>query len=104
MVKKCILRPYNRNTFKYGYYSCKTSKTELTNLDKYGCTNVMGFQNIKDIVKNKRIVNHTYNDPQYESDFLLYRKSVNNVTLKNKKILYKLWDGFGYYDNEDVRP
>lgn len=95
-----------KNSFNSKSYLEKENiniKRELTNLEKYGVSNVNQNQTILNKSKNTRINNGNQIPDENLSEFKLYRKKVTSFTNKNKKELFKNWDGLDFYDNEYIK-
>ena len=105
-------------------------KFKNTNLEKYGEEYPMRNQKIRDKLKNsimeKYGVNHVMCVPEIAlkagsaslkskiergisidksdiTEWSNYKNEVKKLTHRNKKELYNNWDGFDYYDGEDIR-
>jgi hypothetical protein len=116
----------NDNTSKYFCKDCKFVKIKETNLKKYGVENPLQSEFIKEKVKKTNIERYGYENAmknkgvkeksqkikiengsviprELVSDYELYRRKVDCLTIINKSILYENWDGYDYYDNEYIR-
>lgn len=101
--KNLSYRKYLKNVSNYGYYSCKKCKNIKTYKTKeliYGDGN---YNNSTKMVSTK-IDNNQYLKENEMTPILKYRHDVQNVTLKNKKILFDNWNGFDFYDGEYIMP
>jgi len=78
-------------------------KRNLTNFNKYGFFHVNQNLSILKKSKNTRILNGNQIPDEDLSLFKIYRKKVTSFTNKNKKYLFKNWDGFDFYDNEYIK-
>lgn len=56
---------------------------------------------IYDMIKESNIKNGNWFKP-YKDDYIIYRRRVDFLTKKNKKLLFTNWDGVDYYDNEYI--
>ena len=73
-------------------------KMSLTNMKKYGVENVFKSEYFKSLqINNGRIV-----VDDLRSDFEKYRLLVKKSTRRNKEKLFENWNGFDYYDDEDI--
>ena len=71
-----------------------------TMIEKYGVDNPSKYYKFKDKVKNTKIKNgYTFDESEWHS----YRKKVRCITNKYKKILFKSWNGYDYYDNQYIK-
>lgn len=121
---------YKKNINRHGYYSCngkcsvykyrKTCKDKYghdsytktdefknkiinTNTIKYGVNNVSKLPSVQYKVTKTRINNGNQININSKSDFKVYKLCVDNLTNKNKKELFKKWDGFDYYDKSYIK-
>jgi hypothetical protein len=79
------------------------SKKRETCLEKYGVENVSQIKEVYDkIIKNKIENNQIIPDDKL-TDWVVYRRKVRRITNSNKKKLMENWNGFDYYDNEEIR-
>ena len=78
-------------------------KRNLTNFNKYGFFYVNQNLSILKKSKNTRILNGSQIPDEDLSLFKIYRKKVTSFTNKNKKYLFKNWDGLDFYDNEYIK-
>ena len=78
-------------------------KRNLTNFNKYGFFYVNQNLSILKKSKNTRILNGNQIPDEDLSLFKIYRKKVTSFTNKNKKYLFKNWDGLDFYDNEYIK-
>lgn len=98
-------RKYWKNYNKYGIYSCSNKcsmfKNRKSNLEKYGvehqCLNKDVKENILKTKLKKGLISNDY------VNFHDYRRLVNNLTKRNKKILLDNWEGYDYYDGEYIK-
>jgi len=85
----------------------RTVKREQTNIIKYGCKNPFQNQQIinDNVIKSRitKIKNGRIISDEYFNEFELYKRYVNKLTYKNKKILIENWDGLDYYDGEYIK-
>lgn len=106
---------------------CKFHKTKLTNIEKYGCDVPLKNKDILDkfiktnneryggnsssccqeILNKQRTtrIEKGLETPLNVSahNFLMYRKRITRLTLKNKILLLENWDGHDYYDGEFIK-
>lgn len=103
--KTISYRKYTDNISKYNIYTCSNKcamfKNEMTNLEKYGdkhqCRNKKVQDKILSTKLDRGLISNSF------QDFLDYRRIVNNITNRNKKILYKNWNGFDYYEGDYIK-
>lgn len=101
---KIKLTNLERFGVEYSLQSDKVKeKSKETNLLKYGTEYACQNNFIKEKILNTKIINGSAIDPIFLSEFNIYRKKVNNVTKKLKKILFSNWDGYDFYDNEYIK-
>jgi hypothetical protein len=103
--KNINYRKYTDNISKYNIYTCSNKcamfKNEETNLQKYGYTHQCKNDEVQDkILKTKLQKGIISNSIE---DFSDYRRIVNNLTNRVKKYLFNNWDGFDYYDKENIK-
>ena len=94
-------------------------KSKEYNLEKYGiewyiqtddfnikksktCLEKYGVNHYKSSLAYKEKVNQNRIDNRY-SDYLIFRRDVNNLTHSIKKELLNNWDGYDYYDKEYIK-
>lgn len=99
---KLQYRAYNRNKKRYGYYSCKRCKNKKTDITKELLYGDKKYNNPNKMIKTKED-RGIYIPISSISDFKKYRKYVNRITLRNKKLLFNKWNGFDFYDGEYIR-
>lgn len=115
-VEKSNLQKYGvEHTSKLEYFQ---NKWKQTNIEKYGCENVFQNEEIKE--KIRQFYRDNYNAerntqvkyvrdnngwiPDEElSDYKKYNRLCRKYTNRNKKILFKNWDGYDYYDSEYIK-
>lgn len=95
-------RAYIRNKNRYNYYSCKKCKNKKTDITKSILYGDPKYNNSYKMIKTKEDKG-IYIPLSSVDDFKKYRKLVNRVTLKFKKLLFDNWDGFDFYDNEYIK-
>lgn len=82
-------------------------KIEKTNISKFGCKNPFQNEKIIEIIKEKtrntKIKKGLICDDSNLPDFIKYKRLVINLTHKNKKELFKNWNGYDYYDGEYIK-
>jgi hypothetical protein len=93
---------------KYGvdhpmYLEKYKEKTRQTNLERYGVEYLTQSKEYQLIQKEKRIKNGKRLPDDKIEPFILYRRNVDNLTDRNKKVLFENWDGYDYYDNEYIK-
>ena len=93
---------------KYGVeYSLQNKEVrnniKTTNLKKYGVECTLNSEEIKLKIKESRILNGNQIPDCQLTDFQKYYKDVKTETRKHKKILFKNWNGFDYYDKEYIK-
>jgi len=120
--KKSFNEKYNvDNPLQLDWVKDKIRNTVST---EYGVDWITKTQEVKDKVRNTFIINYGGHPMKtkeildkvtdikiknntirfYDLEKLIdYRKRVMNVTEKNKKILFNNWDGYDYYDGEDIK-
>lgn len=99
---------YKNNIEKYGYgctFQVEKFKNKIkeTNLIKYGFDRASKNDKVIDKMKNTRIKLGIQLPDYMISDFVLYKRKVNRITKKNKKLLLLKWNGLDYYDNEYIK-
>ena len=76
-------------------------KNKKTNLKKYGvehqCRNKVVQENILKTKLERGFISNNF------ESFYDYRRVVNNITNRNKKLLFETWDGYDYYDGEFIK-
>lgn len=103
--KKC--RPKNTEKTKKQRYGdgkfCNKEKIKKTLQEKYGQDSPMKIEQFKE--KQKRKMEDLGLRPKRteRKEWQNYRIDVYNETYKNKKILFKKWNGLDYYDNEYIK-
>jgi len=100
--KKLQYRKYLINKKRYNYYSCKKCMNLKTRVTKERLYGDPLYNNSKKMILTKEKLG-IYIPLNLISDFKRYRKIVNRYTFKSKKELYKIWDGYDYYDNEYIK-
>jgi hypothetical protein len=101
-LRKIQYRKYLKNKNRYSYYSCKkckNRKTEKTKKLLYGDSN---YNNPDKMILTKERLG-IYIPLNQVTEFKKYRKIVNRVTYKSKKVLYQQWDGYDYYDHKYIK-
>ena len=111
-IKETFINKYGvDNAFKLGSYkkkmldcrdSIECSKRE-TCMERYGVDNVSKVDIIKEKRKKTLLGNGQIVPDDKITSWELYKKNVRNMTKRNKKILYEVWNGFDYYDNEFIK-
>ena len=101
-INKLEYRKYLKNKNKYGFYSCKKCKNKKTKMTCELLYNNSVYNNSQKMIKTKE-ERFIYIPQNLLSEFKKYRKYVNRITYKNKKILYNEWSGYDYYDNEYIK-
>lgn len=92
------------NILKYGVSNpfqsieCKI-KIKETCIKKYGYLYPM--QNID--IKNKSLRNRFLKIVKNDEHFKIYKNNVRRLTNRNKKYLYRIWNGHDFYDNEYIK-
>lgn len=78
-------------------------KIQSVFLEKYG----VNWPSKVELFVNKSLLTREKNGniiPRSKlSDFQIYRKEVRNLTNKNKKKIFEIWDGYDYYDGEFIK-
>lgn len=74
-------------------------KIMKTKLDKYDDPH---YFNLKKGMKTKLEKGLIISNEKL-TDWQIYKKLVKNLTSKNKNLLFELWDGFDFYDNEYIK-
>lgn len=74
----------------------------LKSIEKYGTDTPFQNKEIIKIIRAKQIENNRWHDYDL-SKYSEYRKKVDSITKKNKKELFKKWNGYDYYDNEFIK-
>ncbi len=100
--RKLQYRKYIQNRNRHNYYSCKKCKNKKTDITKQLLYGDSKYNNPKKMINTKEL-SGIYIPLSSVSDFKKYRKIVNRFTYKSKKILFKRWDGFDFYDKEYIR-
>lgn len=95
-------RCYLRNKNRYNYYSCKKCKNKKTSMTKNFLYNDPNYNNSTKMIKTKESLN-IYIPIESVDDFKKYRKIVNRFTMKQKKTLFKYWDGNDFYDKKYIK-
>ena len=103
--KTISYRKYSDNISKYNIYACSNKcamfKNEMTNLEKYGdkhqCRNKKVQEKILSTKIDRGFISNSI------KDFSDYRRIVNNLTNRNKKLLFDNWDGYDYYDKDYIK-
>ena len=78
------------------------NKKIQTSLKNYGVENPGQSIVVKSKMKQSRILNGNQIPDSQLNDFQKYYKKVSCDTYKNKKDLFKNWNGYDYYDNEYI--
>lgn len=82
----------------------RLSKARLTNIERYGVTNPFLIDKEGNVKKSKisRLNRGQITPEEKLSEYKKYKKKVQNMTHKNKVLLFKAWDGYDYYDGEYI--
>jgi hypothetical protein len=59
------------------------------------------MQNID--IKNKSLRNRFLKIVKNDEHFKIYKNNVRRLTNRNKKYLYRIWNGHDFYDNEYIK-
>jgi len=59
-------------------------------------------QNVIDLIGDISLSENFYDDSYLNNDYILYRNECRRVTKYNSRKLLDNWDGFDYYDNENI--
>jgi hypothetical protein len=78
------------------------SKIKETCLDRYGFDNVSKVGIIKSKSKKTKIERGIIIPDELLTQWMLYKRECRRLTKPNSKILYENWDGFDYYDGENI--
>jgi len=96
------------------------NKIKQTLLLKYGVENISQNEEIKEKKKRTTFLNYGVENPLQSKEiqekikksgfrifdkenYKIYKNLVINITNKNKKKLYDMWDGYDYYDGEYIK-
>jgi hypothetical protein len=85
---------------KYGtenFYQINRNKTDKVSKNKF-----LLNDNINELVDSFEISESLYKKGIMSDDYLLYRNEVRRLTKSNLKKLYKIWNGYDYYDSEYI--
>ena len=77
-----------------------------TNLERYGFENAMQNDKVINRLKNSLFIKYKRQielNKKNADDYAKYRKLVDKITLKTKKVLISNWSGFDFYDGEYIR-
>lgn len=96
-IKETKLKRYDNE-----YYN-NPDKVKKTVLKNYGVENVSQSEEIKNIKEQKMIERGFHTNGNNRTEFQKYRSEVTKYTNRNKKILFKNWDGYDFYDNEYIK-
>ena len=77
-------------------------KSVKTCLEKYGTEYYSKTLDWFNKTKETRINNDSQISDDLKTEYQIYRYKVDHLTKKNKLELFKNWNGFDYYDNEDI--
>jgi hypothetical protein len=99
---KIQYRAYLRNKKRYNYYSCKKCKNKKTDITKKILYGDSKYNNPYKMIQTKE-ERGIYIPISSVDNFKKYRKLVNRLTLRNKKLLFDDWDGIDFYDNENIK-
>lgn len=78
-------------------------KKQKTTLQNFGVDNPLKSKEISLKVKNTKIKNGFQISDEDLSPWKKFKKDVIVITNKNKKELFKIWDGYDYYDKEFIQ-
>lgn len=100
-----IIRKKSASTSFRNYGVSWASKSEevrirmgKTCVTRYGTPNFMSSEISKEI----RIKNNRQISDDLKTEFDIYKTKVRNITNRLKSKLYKNWDGFDFYDRENI--
>lgn len=97
LVAEMVAKVKNSKSIKYGDPNFNNSiKMKNTKIERYG----FYFTNSKKMIETKTKNGLIFFD---KKEWTLYKKKVDSVTRKNKKILFENWNGLDYYDNEIIK-
>jgi len=82
---------------------CNKEKIKTTLQSRYGADSPMQIKKFKEKQKQKMEQLGLRPLPKERTDWKNYRIEVNNTTYKNKKKLFKKWNGYDYYDKEYIK-
>ena len=74
-----------------------------TNLERYGTITPAQNSIILEKMKQTRIERKIQIPDDKLTEYELYKRTVENITNRNKKVLYDGWDGYDYYDGEYIK-
>jgi hypothetical protein len=95
-----LLKNFNvTNPSKSNIIKQKKIKTTMRN---WGVDNPLKNNLILEKLKQTKIKNGNQISDAELTAWQKYKKEVTIITNKNKKLLFKNWDGFDYYDNEKI--
>ncbi len=78
-------------------------RIKKTCLYRYGVENINQYNEKKEKSKQTRIDRGLQIPDEFKRPFELYRRLVDNLTIKNKKNLLENWDGYDFYDGEYIK-
>lgn len=74
-----------------------------TCLERYGVDNVSKVKSVKNSSKETKLKRGLIIPDELLNEWVLYKKSVRNITRSFKKYLFENWNGYDYYDNEFIK-
>lgn len=78
-------------------------KRKNTCLEKYGVDNVSKVSKINERIMQTKKDKNLVIPENLLTEWEIYKKNVRKLTRRNLKKLYNDWDGFDYYDNENIK-
>lgn len=78
-------------------------KRKNTCLEKYGVDNVSKVSKINERIMQTKKDKKLVISENLLTEWEIYKKNVRKLTRRNLKRLYNDWDGFDYYDNENIK-
>jgi len=78
-------------------------KRKNTCLEKYGVDNVSKVSKINEKIMQTKKDKNLVIPENLLTEWEIYKKNVRKLIRRNLKKLYNDWDGFDYYDNENIK-